>query len=123
MASGTVRWFDDDRGYGFISPDGGGPDVRFDCTEIQLDNRQILTGYKVEAGERVLFDFKFQAYTARAVKIFPLGKLAPPPMSAVRPSTRTPDVSSRGEWVGCWLTLLLMIGVVVGLVWWVRTAW
>jgi CspA family cold shock protein len=27
MASGTVRWFDQARGYGFIEPDDGGSDV------------------------------------------------------------------------------------------------
>lgn len=27
MASGTVKWFNPSKGYGFIAPSGGGPDV------------------------------------------------------------------------------------------------
>ena len=50
MATGTVKWFNESKGYGFITPDDG-PDVFVHYTAIQS------TGYrKLEAGEKVEFE-------------------------------------------------------------------
>lgn len=43
MAKGTVKWFNADKGYGFIQPEGGGSDV---FVHISAVERAGLTGLK-----------------------------------------------------------------------------
>lgn len=51
MATGTVKWFNADKGFGFIQQDGGGPDVFAHYSAIQS------TGYRELAeGQAVEFD-------------------------------------------------------------------
>ena len=51
MPSGTVKWFNDAKGFGFIQPDGGGPDAFAHFSAIQMD------GYKsLKEGARVSFE-------------------------------------------------------------------
>jgi len=49
MATGTVKWFNDSKGFGFITPDDGGKDLFAHPTEIQMDGFKTLKeGQKVE---------------------------------------------------------------------------
>jgi CspA family cold shock protein len=49
MAVGAVKWFNDQKGFGFITPDDGSPDVFAHFSEIQSDGFKTLTeGQKVE---------------------------------------------------------------------------
>ena len=51
MATGTVKWFNNEKGFGFIAPENGGNDVFVHHTAIQG------SGYKsLSEGEKVSFD-------------------------------------------------------------------
>jgi CspA family cold shock protein len=51
MASGTVKWFNSEKGFGFIAQEGGGPDVFAHYSNIQGNGYRELT-----EGEAVTFD-------------------------------------------------------------------
>ena len=54
MARGIVKWFSDQKGYGFITPDEGGEDLFVHHTSIEMEgfkNLQEGQNVEYEAGE------------------------------------------------------------------------
>lgn len=51
MAEGTVKWFNDAKGFGFIQPAGGGEDVFAHFSAIQMDGFRTL-----KQGSRVRYE-------------------------------------------------------------------
>jgi cold shock protein len=51
MTTGTVKWFNDAKGFGFIAPDDGGPDVFAHFSAVQMDGFRTL-----KEGGRVSFE-------------------------------------------------------------------
>ena len=51
MPNGTVKWFNDAKGFGFIAPDGGGADVFAHFSAVNMDGFRTL-----KEGGRVAFE-------------------------------------------------------------------
>lgn len=51
MAQGVVKWFNSEKGFGFIEQDGGGPDVFVHYSQINANGYRSL-----EEGQRVSFE-------------------------------------------------------------------
>jgi CspA family cold shock protein len=67
MASGTVKWFNSEKGFGFISPDGGGADVFAHYSAI------AASGYRsLDEAQRVEFEVTQGPKGPQAANIRPL---------------------------------------------------
>lgn len=67
MSQGTVKWFNSEKGYGFITPDEGGGDVFVHHTAINT------TGYRtLEEGQKVSFEIEQSDKGPQATGVTPL---------------------------------------------------
>ena len=66
-ATGTVKWFNSEKGFGFIAPDDGSADLFVHQTEIDVRGFRSL-----DEGQKVSFDTKEGAKGLQAAKVQPL---------------------------------------------------
>jgi CspA family cold shock protein len=82
MATGTVKWFNDAKGFGFIEPDGGGADVFAHFSAIAMEGFKTL-----KQGSRVSFE----------VTEGPKGQLAQNIQAEIGPIQTQPAGQGPGE--------------------------
>lgn len=64
MPTGTVKWFNDGKGYGFIKPDTGGKEVFVHHSAIQMQGFRTLA-----EGERVEYEIEDGPKGPQAAKV------------------------------------------------------
>ncbi|MEA2472148.1 MAG: cold shock protein [Thermoleophilaceae bacterium] len=67
MANGTVKWFNDDKGFGFITPDEGGKDLFVHFSGIAGNGFRSLA-----EGTKVSYDAEQGDKGPKAVNVTPL---------------------------------------------------
>ena len=91
MPHGTVKWFNDAKGFGFIQPDGGGADAFAHFSAIEM------AGFKsLKEGQRVSFDLVEGEKGFLALRI----QTEPTTPEAVRPSSDASSPMSDGSGLG-----------------------
>ena len=92
MPEGTVKWFNAEKGFGFATPDGGGPDVFVHYSAIQT------SGYRsLDEGQRISFDIEQGQKGPQAANVNP-GLISRPAADPASPGhRRAGSTSGRGR--------------------------
>jgi len=94
MATGIVKWFSNEKGFGFIAPDGGGDDLFVHFSGI-ADSGGFKT---LEEGAKVEFEVRPGKKGMEAFNVVQIGAPTEPRKAAAprEPSFRGPSAAARG---------------------------
>lgn len=48
MMKGTVKWYNKEKGFGFIAPDDGGRDIYMQSANIETEDHELIDGMRIE---------------------------------------------------------------------------
>lgn len=69
MAEGTVKWFDNEKGFGFIEIDGSEEDAFVHYSDIEMDGFATL-----KEGQKVSYELQHSEKGPKAVDVRPVGQ-------------------------------------------------
>ncbi len=69
MSTGTVKWFSDSKGYGFIAPDQGDKDVFVHYSVIQMEDEKFRS---LSEGQKVELEYEKGGKGLQATRVVPM---------------------------------------------------
>ena len=97
MATGTVKWFNNAKGFGFIRPDTGGDDIFVHFSYIQMEGYRSL-----RAGQQVQFDLHTATTGFHAINLSVIGQPAGKPHALPDHAGREADGNRRDSQQARW---------------------